>query len=46
MQIETRPPIILQIFREPLKPGTEVMYDALEQEQARATDFHCRMFDR
>jgi hypothetical protein len=29
------PPNLLQIYREPLKPGVEVAYDALEQEQAR-----------
>ena len=37
-----RPPNILQIYREPLKPGAEAAYDALEQEQARlAASFGC-----
>ena len=29
------PPNLLQIYREPLKPGVEAAYDALEREQAR-----------
>jgi hypothetical protein len=37
MQIATsvRPPQILQIYREPLKPGSEARYDAIEEDTAR-----------
>jgi hypothetical protein len=33
--VQPRPPSILQIFREPLKPGVEAEYGAIEEETAR-----------
>jgi len=30
-----RPPVILQIYREPLKPGRDAVYRAIEEETAR-----------
>jgi hypothetical protein len=37
MQIATsaQPPPLLQIVREPLKPGTEAAFNAIEEERAR-----------
>jgi hypothetical protein len=32
---QERPPAILQIFREPLKPGSEAAYKTVEDDTAR-----------
>jgi hypothetical protein len=35
IDVNPRPTDILQIYREPLKPGSEATYDTLERQQAR-----------